>query len=284
MYIILGHENPDVDSIVSGVLLEHYLTRQGKSAKFIIPDRKLDDESVSICLSFGLDPREYQQEAPKQKEQYILVDHHERNVFGEIVGVIDHHPTMQTYSYPFYQNENASSTACLLVKKNEEHYTKDEIELAILATMVDTVSFHSSKTHNEDIDWVHAMCDKYGFDFSKMYQAGLSLTDVSSPKTFLTHGLKHYEFGEYKVASSYVSLSSIAEKEGDIILGASYIQEYMKEKDLDEFIMIAYDMSHFTSTIFTYYPKNIVIQNYDHIVSRGRDVIPRVEEKILSKR
>lgn len=284
MYIILGHENPDVDSIVSGVLLEHYLTRQGKSAKFIIPDSELDAESASICLAFGLDPREYQQEVPKQAEQYILVDHHERNVFGEIVGVIDHHPTMQTYTYPFYRNENASSTACLLVKKNEEHYTKDEIELAILATMVDTVSFHSSKTYNEDIDWVHAMCDKYRFDFSKLYQAGLSLTDVSSPKTFLTHGLKHYEFGEYKVASSYVSLSSIAEKEGDIILGASYIQEYMKEKDLDEFIMIAYDMSHFTSTTFTYYPKNIVIQNYDYIVSRGRDVIPRIEEKILSKR
>ena len=82
MYIILGHENPDVDSIVSGVLLERYLTRQGKEARFMIPDRKVDEESVSICLSFGLDPRKYQGELPKEKNEYILVDHHERNVPG----------------------------------------------------------------------------------------------------------------------------------------------------------------------------------------------------------
>ena len=32
MYVILGHENPDVDSIVSGVLLERYLNRHGKQS------------------------------------------------------------------------------------------------------------------------------------------------------------------------------------------------------------------------------------------------------------
>ena len=284
MYIILGHENPDVDSIVSGVLLERYLTRQGKEARFMIPDRKVDEESVSICLSFGLDPRKYQGELPKEKNEYILVDHHERNVPGQVVAVFDHHPTLQSYSYPFYRNEKASSTACLLVKENESAYTKDEIELAVLASMMDTVSFHSSKTLDEDVNWVQDMCRKYKFDFKKLYQMGISITDVSSPKSFLTHGLKHYEFDGHKIASSYVSLSSLTEKEGDIILGSSYIQEYMKEKNLEEFIMIVHDMSCFTSTIFTYYPNRVIIQGCDYIVSRGKDVIPCVEGKILSKK
>lgn len=282
-YIILGHHNPDVDSVVSGVLLENYLTRQGKKACFMIPDLKIDEETISICMSFGLNPKKYQRKLPKEKNKYILVDHHERDVLGEVVGVIDHHPTIQTYSYPFYLNENVSSTACLLVKGNEDYYTKDEIQLAILATMVDTVSFHSMKTRDEDITWTNEMCKKYNFDFSKLYQAGLAITDISSPEVFLTHGLKNYNIGDHHIASSYVSLANIEEKESDIMLASSYIENYLKENNLERFIMIVHDMSKFCSTIFTYYPDRVSVEKVGHIVSRGREVIPRIE-KVLLKR
>lgn len=282
-YIILGHQNPDVDSVVSGVLLENYLTRQGKKACFMIPDLKIDEETISICMSFGLNPKKYQRKLPKEKNKYILVDHHERDVLGEVVGVIDHHPTIQTYSYPFYLNENVSSTACLLVKGNEDYYTKDEIQLAILATMVDTVSFHSMKTRDEDITWTNEMCKKYNFDFSKLYQAGLAITDISSPEVFLTHGLKNYNIGDHRIASSYVSLANIEEKESDIMLASFYIENYIKENNLERFIMIVHDMSKFHSTIFTYYPDCVSVEKVGHIVSRGREVIPRIE-KVLLKR
>ena len=36
-YIILGHENPDVDSIVSGYIYQNYLRRRNIDADFIIP-------------------------------------------------------------------------------------------------------------------------------------------------------------------------------------------------------------------------------------------------------
>lgn len=282
-YIILGHQNPDVDSVVSGVLLENYLTRQGEKACFMIPDLKIDEETISICMSFGLNPKKYQRKLPKEKNKYILVDHHERDILGEVVGVIDHHPTIQTYSYPFYLNENVSSTACLLVKGNEDYYTKDEIQLAILATMVDTVSFHSMKTRDEDITWTNEMCKKYNFDFSKLYQAGLAITDISSPEVFLTHGLKNYNIGDHRIASSYVSLANIEEKESDIMLASFYIENYIKENNLERFIMIVHDMSKFHSTIFTYYPDRVSVEKVGHIVSRGREVIPRIE-KVLLKR
>ena len=41
-YIILGHENPDVDSIISGYLLEKLMLSKGFKAEFIIPDKKID--------------------------------------------------------------------------------------------------------------------------------------------------------------------------------------------------------------------------------------------------
>ena len=39
-YIILGHENPDVGSIVSGYLLEKLLLSKSFNVEFIIPDKK----------------------------------------------------------------------------------------------------------------------------------------------------------------------------------------------------------------------------------------------------
>ena len=48
-YIILGHQNPDVDSIVSGYLLEQYLNRCGYVSKFMIPDSVIDEENLRVC-------------------------------------------------------------------------------------------------------------------------------------------------------------------------------------------------------------------------------------------
>lgn len=40
-YIIIGHDNPDVDSILSGILLEKIFKKKGLSASFIIPVKQL---------------------------------------------------------------------------------------------------------------------------------------------------------------------------------------------------------------------------------------------------
>ena len=45
-YIILGHENPDVDSIVSGYLLEKIMIKLGYNASFLIPDRAIEKETI----------------------------------------------------------------------------------------------------------------------------------------------------------------------------------------------------------------------------------------------
>ena len=57
--IILGHENPDVDSIVSGYLLEKILIKKGYDAKFIIPDKNIDIDTMDICTRYGLEPSNY---------------------------------------------------------------------------------------------------------------------------------------------------------------------------------------------------------------------------------
>ena len=51
-YIILGHKNPDVDSIVSGYIYQNYLRRRNINAEFIIPEEHIDDDTLEICRKF----------------------------------------------------------------------------------------------------------------------------------------------------------------------------------------------------------------------------------------
>ncbi len=172
-YIILGHENPDVDSIVSGYLLEKLLLSKSFNVEFIISDKKIEKDVVGLCKEFGLDIEKlgYLKDLPTNKDyHYILVDHHDRITPGLITAVIDHHPTKTVLNIPWYKNVQSSSTTCLICRNNENYFNKSDIELAIFASMVDTASFHSTKTCNNDVTWAKEMCQKYNIDYNRLYK------------------------------------------------------------------------------------------------------------------
>ena len=58
--VILGHENPDVDSLLSGYLLEKYMNdRNDNIFEYVIPDKVLDEESIEILNKIGVDVSKY---------------------------------------------------------------------------------------------------------------------------------------------------------------------------------------------------------------------------------
>lgn len=284
-YVILGHQNPDVDSIVSGYLLEKYLNNHGYCSKFIIPDLKIDNENLIICRNYGLNPSDYQGVLPRDEDQkYILVDHFERDVPGVVSGVIDHHPTNQEFSYSYYRNEKASSTASMIVKGKEDEFTKDEICLAVLATMVDTVSFHSSKTLPEDVTWVKEMVHRYQLPYSQLYQEGLCLTNVCDSSDFLNHGLKVYQFGDKRIASSSVLLLHPDDYKEMYPSVFSLLQNYVSNKELEMFALIIHDMTSFCSSVYYVDATEVRKKEFDHFISRGSEVIPELEKKLYIKK
>ena len=52
-YIILGHENPDNDSIVSGYILEKIMKSFDYDVEFIIPDEEISEENINYDLDFS---------------------------------------------------------------------------------------------------------------------------------------------------------------------------------------------------------------------------------------
>lgn len=276
-YIILGHENPDVDSIISGHLYENYLTRKGINAEFIIPDKEINKESLDICMKHGLDPRKYLKELNyNELTKFILLDHHERANIGEISEIIDHHPTSKEIIIENYKNENASSTTCLIVRGKEEHFTKEEIKLAILAALVDTASFHSTKTKESDKIWALEMCQKHNINYEELYKTGLGLTDLNNLTEASLNGLKKYTHNNHQIQSSYVQIDGFEKNWPKLHEMIINIEDYLLQEELDMFAFIIHDMDSFQTTVYKLEPTGFIRKKFEKYTSRGTTIMPEI--------
>ena len=133
--VILGHSNPDVDSIISGYLLEKILRKAGFQARFIIPDAKIEKQTYTICLKYGVDPKQFMDSLPETYSNYFLVDHCKREVFGKIIGIIDHHPSDISETPSFYVNQTQTSTAMLIFNYGWMYLEPNDEKLVIIANL-----------------------------------------------------------------------------------------------------------------------------------------------------
>lgn len=277
-YIILGHENPDVDSLVSGYLLEKIMKKRGYDVQFVIPDTIIAEESEKLCNDYGLYVGKYQNHELEENAKYILVDHHKRDVPGEIVAIIDHHPA-KNLNIKYSKIEKASSTACMIALECEKELSKKDIEFACLATFVDTASFHSTKTRKSDISWINEMCMKFDFDYDQMYRDGLCLTDLKNVDDILYNGLKKYDFDSYLIHSSYIQVNEITNAEDIIKEILDKLKKYLIENKLNMYVFIVYDMSSFYTRVYKITNENIDIEEYNLYASRGNTIIPDIIKK-----
>lgn len=280
-YIILGHENPDVDSIISGILLERLLLRKQIAASFIIPDAIIELEHLEVCKKYGIDPTIFQKPLLDQEDNlYLLVDHHQRQLKGKIVGVIDHHPTIEENNISYYQNEAASSTTCLICQGQEEFFTKEELQLAIMAMFVDTAAFHSTKARTSNLQWAEELAKRYELDLSPFYQEGLCLTPLHSLEEAALHGLKTYSLQGKSIASSYIQVQDVEGKSEFLTTTLSFLKDYLRKEKLDLFAFIVHDMDSFKTTLYQVLPENITIKEYSEYTSRGSTIIPEIEQEL----
>lgn len=282
--VILGHENPDVDSIISGYILEKVLKIKGYNVEFIIPDKKIEQETLDICKRNELDPIKFQKDIKFDDKnlKYILVDHYERDVAGEIVCIIDHHPTSKKIKINNYYNKQISSTACYICNMFDGLVDEHDLKLGIVATLVDTASFHSTKSREEDKKWVMDLCNKYGFDYNELYKQGLCLTKLDDIKKASLNGLKKYNFNNLLVHSSYIQIEDLELYKDKINNILNILNEYIKDKKLTAFVFIVHDMKNFKTMYYLITNEGIEKRYYDSYTARGTTIMPEVE-KILFK-
>ncbi len=282
-YVILGHENPDVDSLVSAYLLEKVMKKKGYDVSFCIPDKGIASDSEKICNKYNLYLGKYYVDELPSDAMYILVDHNERDVPGEIVAVLDHHPTPKDKSdIGYYRNEKVSATACLIARDCEEDLDKHDIELACVATFVDTVSFHSSKTVKKDISWVNEMTTKYDLEYDDMYRDGLCLTELTNVEEIAFNGLKKADYDGFSIHSSYIQIVDLEKNKKIIEEILEKLKKYRNEENVDLFVFIVYDMTNFYTKVYKI-NEDIDYDEYFLYASRGNTIIPDIVKKYCKK-
>jgi manganese-dependent inorganic pyrophosphatase len=183
---VVGHKNPDTDSIVSAIVLAkiegHEPARTGDVNK----------ETEFVLKRFG------QKEpivVPKEAKQIILVDHnspdevHENIKNEEIIGIIDHHRLGGPFSespLAVYMKPCGSTSTIVALIADDHNYSlnHEEASLLISGIISDTLNFTSPTTTDLDREVLERLNGVAGLDVNELAaEMFAAKSDISGIKT-----------------------------------------------------------------------------------------------------
>lgn len=149
---VLGHKNPDADSIISSYILSRILKRLGANAHFAVLSEQYEYCKSDIKLINNFIKEEPVIVDDINNKLFVLVDHN--NLEGlstdNVIGAIDHH-IMTGEVYDTLEIEYASIGLLIYdLFKDMYDFTAEEKELIGLSVLADTDYLCSSRFTEED--------------------------------------------------------------------------------------------------------------------------------------
>lgn len=278
---IVGHKNPDVDSILSGYLLCSYLRYKKYDVEYVITDEKIQDEVLKVLKYCGIEGSLFPQHI-YSNSKLILVDHHETSFNNEVAAIIDHHPTIKQIEAPIYINNQASSTTKhiydIISKECPKYISSRFVELVLIGMCVDTLSFRSSKALPGDKEWFIAMCEKYNLNSKEILRLGDDITDLDDIDKVVLNGCKVYKYNGKEVGTSYINTYKVDSLYIDNII--SNLSSKILEEGKYLWVFMIVNLKEDKTTVYEIYKNEILKTEYDFIASRALNVMPEIEKKI----
>ena len=275
---VTGHDGADVDSVISCVLMQRLLERWHFPCRIALnaPDKL----SRRVLERFGVDVQALEGET-KPDDCLILVDHHQSTRPGKVIACVDHHPTAYPPAYPYVQIEGSGACAVLMLRLMQEagvSVTPEEERLAIAALYLDTIALRSAKITKEEAAWGKREADRLGLGVAWLEKEGMGLTDMRLPaQTLAMLGKKRFTYGGRIVLSTYVQTDAMTQDKLDAIL--SVLREAIAQEGADLWVFLVHDPRRGRSMQVNLAPDGSMERiDYDYLVSRGKDVMPRVEQ------
>lgn len=261
---VVGHKNPDTDSVASAFVWSRVLNKMGISALPAVAG----EVNKETKLAFSKAQVKIPQKIPAGKEVF-LVDHNEKKqmVKGikKIVGVIDHHKLsgLVTDEPIFFRNEPMGSTCSIIAKialeKNLE-LQEEEAFLLICGIVSDTLKFNSPTTTREDKEFAEELAEILEIDLNKLaeelFQAksdfsGMSLNQI------VKADYKDFEMGGKKVGIGVCETASnnfFKDKKENIL---QEIKKIKKEKEVDYLFFAVIDIIKKNTLLFCASPNDL---------------------------
>ena len=223
---VLGHKNPDADSIISSYILSNVLKWLGANAQFAVLS-----EDYNYCKSDIKLITDYVKVKPVivddvNNKLFVLVDHN--NLEGlssdNVLGAIDHH-IITGEVYDTLEIEYAST--CLLIYdlfKDKYEFSDDEKELIALSVLADTDYLCSSRFTEEDKKLFNEL--NFKLDVSELQKKYFLVNDMNlSIEDNLKVNYKEYD------KSTKIKRSLIYTYTDDYKNNISKYVEYLKDKN-----------------------------------------------------
>lgn len=306
--LVLGHKNPDTDSICSAIAYANLKRKLGMNAE---PVRlgNLNGETEFALKTFNVEIPRLVTSVAAETNQVILVDHNERQQSADdidqvrILEVIDHHriANFETGDPLYYRAEPVGCTATILKKlyrENNIEIEKDIAGLMLSAIISDSLLFKSPTCTSEDVAAAKELAelagvnpDEYGLE---MLKAGADLRD-KSVEELLTLDAKEFEMAGKKVEVAQVNtvdIQDVLSRQEEL---EAALQSIIDKKNLDLFVFVVTDILNSDSTALVLGREtNVVEEAYgvkleNHtallkgVVSRKKQIIPILTE-VFNKR
>ncbi|MEZ9899670.1 manganese-dependent inorganic pyrophosphatase [Vibrio breoganii] len=228
MILVVGHKNPDSDSICSALAATELLKARGLDAK-PIRQGEINRETQHILNVAGLEQPEFRDSVAGEK--VWLVDYSDLAQApddvneAEIVGIVDHHRLgdvmtinpLEAWIWPV----GCSCTVLFNMFKIEGAEIAPAIaKLMMSAILSDTVGFASPTCTQKDKDAVQELAQIAGVDDIDAFIKALLIakTDIEglSPTQLVEKDLKAYPFNGRDVVVGQIELATLEQVNGQI--------------------------------------------------------------------
>ena len=282
---ILGHDNIDVDSFISGVLLSNLLNFLKIENEFLILEKVKEDETYHIVKEmFGIDMKKYYSEYEDESRKLFLEDHYTTVHAGDVIACLDHHLTEDgiVNDYPFYYSRICCSTSYMVYELMMEagyKISKEEAKMILVSMMVDTVSFRSGKTVESEVLKAKEITEQYNLNYEELEKYCLCLTpiDTFSVEQIINNGYKYYNYYGKRVKSSYIQVYGDPEK-FKIIDWIYNILGRLKSEKLEMWVFIIFECKNNITYEYRITGKGVEKIQSKSILSRGTNIMPEIEK------
>lgn len=275
---IIGHKNPDIDTIVSSKLLADIFNENKIESYYAIleKDYNIDlynTKMINDCMKFN----------PiiiKEKEinnyNYFLVDHNNpiQSVDNNcnIIGCIDHHYNSGKINNIILTDYCATALFIYNLFKNQYKFTTKQKHQIYMAFLNDSTFGKSSRYKQKDEDLVREL--NFNFNYQELFKKYFVPTNLDNGiKRVFLNGYKKYNFDGVQFESSYIEAFDTKQINEYIDL----IKEYS-----GNFLGSWIDYSKDETFTYFKYQNNVIKYYYPFIASRAttvmNDVLKYIEQ------
>lgn len=302
---VVGHRNPDTDSISSAIVYAYLKRQLGMNAEAVRLG-EVQNETAFALDKFGFEAPQYIEKVSNDVKHIILVDHNEKQQSVEdiddvqVIEVIDHHriANFETSDPLYFRAEPVGCTATILNKLFKENGVEIPANIAGLmlsAIISDSLLFKSPTCTDQDIAAAKELEAIAGVDVLEyglaMLKAGADLSGKTL-EDLLTLDAKEFGMGEYKVEIAQINAVDVNEVMVNQAELEDLIYRKIAEKGLDMFLFVVTDILNNDSVALALgsqaekasqafgvpFVNNVALLN--GVVSRKKQVVPALTEAL----